>query len=112
MSETRALSLSFLTQQTPEPGWADEVENALSRAEGWLRCDPVKSVDGTRETRVRRVNRLSRRYDDLLARAASLRREIRCAEVDDESLRKRLEDFAVELHRLEEAGLALESVTT
>jgi hypothetical protein len=114
MSDTLALSLYFLTQQPTDSPWADEVDNALSRAERWLRRDPVNAVDGTRETLVRRANRLSRNHYALLAQAASLRQALRCPDADDEALRERLEDFAAELQGQEEAeaGLVLESVTT
>jgi hypothetical protein len=113
MSDTLALSLYFLTYQPTDSAWADEVDNALSRAERWLRRDPVDAVDGTRQTLVRRANRLSRNHYGLLAQAASLRQELRCPDAD-ESLREGLEDFTVALQGLEEAeaGLVWESVTT
>jgi hypothetical protein len=106
-------TLYYLTQQIPYPGWADEVDNALARAERWLRRDPVQSVDGTRQTLARRADELHHGHADLLVQAAALRRELRCA-ADDEALRERLEDFAAELQGLEEAeaGLVLGSVTT
>jgi hypothetical protein len=114
MSDTLALSLYFLTQKPPEPGWADEVDGALARAEHWLRHDPAHSVDRTRQSLVRRANRLGRNHDALLEQAAALRRALRCAGVDEEALRERMEDFAAQLQGLEEAeaGLVLESVTT
>jgi hypothetical protein len=114
MSDTLALSLYFLTQQPPESGWSATVDIALSQAERWLRRDPVDAVDGTRETLVRRANRLSRNHYDLLAQAASLRQALRSPDADDEALRERVEDFAAELQGLEEAEarLVLESVTT
>jgi hypothetical protein len=114
MSTTLSLSLYFLTQQTSEPGWADGVDNALSQAERFLRRDPAQAVDGTRQTLVRRANRLGRSHYGLLAQAAALRQALRCPDADDEALRERLEDFAAALHGLEEAeaGLVLESVTT
>jgi hypothetical protein len=114
MSETLALSLYFLSQQRPEPDWAGAVDLALSRAERWLRRDPVDSVDGTRQTLVRRAHELGQEHADLLAQAAALLREVRRADADQEALRERLEDFAAQLRGLEqaEAGLVLESVTT
>jgi hypothetical protein len=114
MSDTLALSLYFLTQQPTDSGWADEVDDALSRAEYWLLRDPAHSVDRTRQSLVRRANRLGRNHDGLLEQAAVLRRALRCPDTDAEALRERLEDFAAELQGLEEAeaGLVLESVTT
>src|SRR5690349_4303363 len=103
MSDTLALSLYFLTQQPLDSGWAGNVDNALSRTERWLRRDPAEAVDGTRQTLVRRADRLSRDHYGLLAQAAALRQALRCANADDEALRERLEDFAAALHGLEEA---------
>jgi hypothetical protein len=114
MSNTPALSLYCLTQQPAAMGWAEEVDDALARAERWLRRDPAHSVDRTRQSLVRRANRLGRSHDGLLEQADALRQAVRRADFDEEALRERLEDFAAELHGLEEAeaGLVLESVTT
>jgi hypothetical protein len=114
MSDTPALSLQHLTRHASGPGWALAVDNTLSQAERWLRRDPVDAVDGTRETLVRRADKLSQNHYELLARAAALRQDLRCAGPDGEGLRARIEDFAAALHKLEEAeaGLVLESVTT
>jgi hypothetical protein len=112
MSSTPAISLGHLTRHASGPGWALAVDNLLSQAERWLRRDPAQAVDGTRETLVRRASELGSDHYGLLAQAADLRQELRCA--GGEVLRRRLEEFAEALHRLEEkeAGLVLESVTT
>ena len=114
MSNTLSLPIYYLTQQPSEKGWAAEVDDALARAERWLRRDPAHSVDRTRQTLVRRAHQLGRKQDNLLEQVAALRRAVRCAAFDEDALRERLEDFAAELHGLEEAeaGLVLESVTT
>jgi hypothetical protein len=114
MSNTPALSLQHLTQHAYGPGWARVVDSTLSQAERWLRRDPADAIDGTRETLVRRADELGDDHYNLLAQAAALRQDLRSAGAGGEALRERLEDFAVALHKLEEAeaGLVLESVTT
>ena len=114
MSSTPAISLHHLTQHASGPSWTQAIDNTLSQAERWLRRDPVHAVDGTRETLVRQADELGDDHYDLLAQAAALRQELRCAGVNGTALRERLEEFANSLHRLEEkeAGLVWESVTT
>src|SRR5262245_18851059 len=102
MSNTAALSLHQLSHHASGPGWTWAVDNTLSLAERWLRRDPVRAVDGTRETLVRRADELSQGHYELLAQAVALRQELRRARPDGKALRERLEAFAAALHKLEE----------